>query len=73
MTWWFRLLITTLILLIVFFIFKLRVSRALDIVKVRNRIARDLHDEVGSNLSSISIYNDVALNKSKGTDIKVYY
>lgn len=70
MTWWFRLLITAILLLTAFFIFKLRVSRALDIVKVRNRIARDLHDEVGSNLSSISIYNDVALNKSKGTDIE---
>lgn len=70
MTWWFRLAVITAVAGSIYLMFRLRVNRALEIVKVRNRIARDLHDEVGSNLSSISIYNQVALTKSMGTEVE---
>ncbi len=70
MTWWFRLSLIVAILGSFYLMFRFRVNRALEIVKVRNRIARDLHDEVGSNLSSIRIYNEVALTKSQGTDVE---
>jgi hypothetical protein len=46
-----------------FYHFRLRKKR--DIEKIRNHIARDLHDEVGSTLSAIAIYSKVAHEQSK--------
>ncbi len=40
-------------------------ERELEKEQIRSRIASDLHDEVGSNLSSISITSQILLNKSK--------
>ncbi len=41
-----------------------RSKRLIEIEKVRNSIARDLHDDVGSALSSIHIMSQVAMTKS---------
>jgi len=41
-----------------------RSRRAIEIEKMRNRIARDLHDDVGSTLTSINIMSKVALQTS---------
>ncbi|HYC84721.1 MAG TPA: sensor histidine kinase [Chryseosolibacter sp.] len=38
-----------------------RVKRQVEIEKVRNNIARDLHDDIGSTLSSINIMSQLAL------------
>jgi signal transduction histidine kinase/tetratricopeptide (TPR) repeat protein len=40
-----------------------RTKRLLEIEKVRNQIARDLHDDMGSALSSINILSQVALTE----------
>lgn len=37
-----------------------RLKQRLKLQTIRDNIARDLHDEIGSNLSSISIFNEVA-------------
>ena len=49
-----------------FFIYRnYRVRQQLKLQTLRNKIARDLHDDVGSTLSSISIFSQIAQQQSK--------
>jgi len=48
-----------------FFIFNnFRTRNKLRLQNIRNRIASDLHDDIGSTLNSISVYSEVAKQKS---------
>lgn len=64
MTWWFRLLALAAIATILYFIYRYRLRQALKLQAIRDGIAQDLHDEIGSNLSNISIFTEVAKEKS---------
>ncbi|MBP6812207.1 MAG: hypothetical protein KA138_11845, partial [Saprospiraceae bacterium] len=61
-TWWFRTLCLVAIGGIFYAIFRYREIQRLRQEQLRLRIARDLHDEVGSTLSSISLLSASALN-----------
>lgn len=43
-----------------------RAKRLLEVERIRNNIARDLHDDIGSTLSSINILSQVALVEQNG-------
>jgi ligand-binding sensor domain-containing protein len=58
-TWWFILIVVVCVALIVFAILRNRINHLLKVERIRNRIARDLHDDIGSTLSSISIMSDL--------------
>ena len=61
MTWWFRILLIFTIGVIAFFIYKYRINQLLKIERIRLNISRDLHDEIGSNLSSICVESQVLM------------
>ncbi len=65
MTWWFRILVLAIIAGATYAFYRYRLNQALKLQAVRNRIAGDLHDEIGSNLSTISIFSDLAKEKVK--------
>jgi ligand-binding sensor domain-containing protein/two-component sensor histidine kinase len=52
---WFIALIVAAVAFLVFVLYRYRVRQLIHVQKVRNRIANDLHDEIGSNLTNINI------------------
>lgn len=64
-TWWFKLIIFQLVLSILYLIYKYRLKQALKLYTLRNNIASDLHDEIGSTLSSISLSSLIIQKKIK--------
>jgi two-component sensor histidine kinase len=64
-TWWFLTLFALTLLLSAYSIYRYRVAQVVKLQSIRNRIAGDLHDEVGSNLSNIYIFSNVAQQKAK--------
>jgi signal transduction histidine kinase len=44
--------------------YRYRMARLLELERVRTRIATDLHDDIGANLTKISILSEVAKQQS---------
>ncbi|RSK40092.1 sensor histidine kinase [Hymenobacter perfusus] len=59
-SWWFRIGLSWVLFAVLFLLYRLRVRQLLALEQVRHGIARDLHDDMGSTLSSISILSQVA-------------
>jgi two-component sensor histidine kinase len=59
-TWWFRTLIIVAMAFILYQLYNYRIKHILAIERIRERIASDFHDDIGSALSSISIFSEVA-------------
>ncbi|MEP7265561.1 MAG: triple tyrosine motif-containing protein, partial [Bacteroidota bacterium] len=66
MTWWFRLALLVVVVGTIYILYRYRLNQALKLLHVRNSIASDLHDEIGSTLSSIYIYSEVAQKSTYG-------
>lgn len=62
-TWWFRAASTLTAGMIIFAFSYGPIHRRRQMERLRLRIARDLHDEVGSHLGTISLYNQLAQAK----------
>lgn len=63
-TWWFYFLCLAAIAAVFYFIYRIRISQFIKLHQVRTRIARDLHDDVGSTLSSINMISSMADNNA---------
>lgn len=59
MSWWFFTMIGIVVACFIYFLARFRLNQLLRLHKVRNRIATDLHDDVGSALSSLVLYSDL--------------
>ena len=64
-TWWFISAVILLLLAAVYSFYRYRLNEVLKIQAVRNKIASDLHDDVGSTLSSIRMYSSIVNNQVK--------
>ncbi|MFT3704331.1 MAG: two-component regulator propeller domain-containing protein [Agriterribacter sp.] len=58
-TWWFKIFVITGTVSVAYALYKYRIRQLLRLDSLRNRIARDLHDEVGSSISTIAIYSKI--------------
>lgn len=67
---WFISVLVFLVLLVIYFLHRERVSRLLAVEKIRNRVARDLHDDMGSTLSTINILSAMAKSKMATDPVK---
>ncbi|HRH59969.1 MAG TPA: triple tyrosine motif-containing protein, partial [Chitinophagaceae bacterium] len=67
-TYWFMAAVIILVAAGLYMLYRYRLQQVLKMVKLRNRIASDLHDEIGSTLSSISLYGAAAKKMVTGNE-----
>jgi ligand-binding sensor domain-containing protein len=66
-TWWFYMFCCIGIVGSLYSLYRYRINQILKVQAIRNRIAADLHDDIGSTLSSISIMSELAKDNSTGS------
>ncbi|MCW3092830.1 MAG: hypothetical protein JWP81_3899 [Ferruginibacter sp.] len=69
-TRWFISTLLFFIALIIYALHDLRVKRLMEVEKLRNRVARDLHDDMGSTLSTINILSAMAKSKMSSDAVR---
>jgi ligand-binding sensor domain-containing protein/two-component sensor histidine kinase len=62
-SYWFMSTLLFLVALVIYAFHSMRVTRLLAVEKLRNRVARDLHDDMGSTLSTINILSSMAKSR----------
>jgi ligand-binding sensor domain-containing protein/signal transduction histidine kinase len=68
--WWFVTLAILLLAYLSYIFYRYRVSRLVELERVRTRIATDLHDDIGSSLSQVSVLSEV-INRRIGSNSDV--
>jgi ligand-binding sensor domain-containing protein/two-component sensor histidine kinase len=58
--WWFYVFVFALVSYAIYYLYRQKINRLQSELRIRTKIARDLHDNIGSTLSSISVYSQVA-------------
>ena len=68
-TVWFKLLIGVAVVAVMVFFYRVKLARLRALERLRQQIARDLHDEVGANLGSISLLTEVMERRPQPGDL----
>jgi two-component sensor histidine kinase/streptogramin lyase len=63
--WWSIATLLLIVALLVYALFRYRMQQLRNVIRIRDRIALDLHDEVGSTLSSVALFSTVLSERSK--------
>jgi ligand-binding sensor domain-containing protein/signal transduction histidine kinase len=66
--WWFLALVAVATILAVNAMYRYRLTQRLEVERMRIRIAADLHDDIGANLTKIGILSEVANSQINGTN-----
>ena len=66
--WWFLMLTALSVALIIYAVYRQRLARLIELERVRTRIATDLHDDIGANLSLIAMLSEVARSQLQHDD-----
>jgi two-component sensor histidine kinase/streptogramin lyase len=69
-SWWFPALIICAIAAVFYFIYRYRIRQLNALYTLRNKLSADLHDDIGSSISSIRMYADFSLNNSKSNELR---
>ena len=69
-TWWFMLLMLAWVATIGTFLVRYRLGQRLREQDMRDRLARDLHDDIGSTLGSISYFSELGKQQLDAADIE---
>lgn len=70
--WWFIFTVIALIILFIYGIYRYRINQLLYVQRVKNIISADLHDEIGSRLTSIQLIAAIFKNNLNGKQPKAY-
>lgn len=57
-TWWFRLIILSVLIILLYYAHRYRLNKLLEVERTRNKIARDLHDEVSATITGITYFSE---------------
>ena len=68
--WYFVALAASALCLTLFVAYRYRVRRLLEVANMRTRIATDLHDDIGANLTRIAVLSEVVRQQSAGEDVQ---
>jgi ligand-binding sensor domain-containing protein/two-component sensor histidine kinase len=66
--WWFIALAALIVGLAIYSLFRYRLAQKLEVERVRTRIAADLHDDIGANLTKIGILSEVVYQQVNGAE-----
>lgn len=69
--WWFISVVALIFVLTIYAIYRYRVTRLIELERVRTRIATELHDDIGSNLSRIALLSEVVRQQVQQHDSQV--
>jgi|ERR1041384_646342 ligand-binding sensor domain-containing protein/signal transduction histidine kinase len=69
--WWFITLMTLLVAVAMYALVRYRLQRLIELERVRTRIASDLHDDIGSNLSLIAGLSEVLGQQARSVDSRM--
>ncbi|HEY7546540.1 MAG TPA: two-component regulator propeller domain-containing protein, partial [Blastocatellia bacterium] len=69
--WWFITLASILLALAAYTVYRYRVSRLIELERIRTRIATDLHDDIGASLSQVAVITEVLRRQIDPTDPRI--
>src|ERR1041385_6621591 len=65
-TWWFRLGTALVLALLLYAVYRYRLQHFLEMERTRSAIATDLHDDIGTSLTNIALFSDLARRARAG-------